>query len=217
MENNKILDWKDYCDAQFSKAVALAIAIMLLIYLVAPKTETQTKKEIISQVEIAEAPPDTRQKEETQTETEIDINIPVISEELATEDTPELAEKRALALQQFGNLQSTTSSTIQQSGEERPFDFVPWDDPPVPIGSIRPVYPEFARRAGIQGTVRLEVDVYKDGTVGNIRVVRSVQPGPGGLDEAAIEAVRKVRFQPGKSSGNPVDTTVIVPIEFKLN
>jgi len=44
-----------------------------------------------------------------------------------------------------------------------------------------------------------------------------VQPGPGGLDEAAIEAVRKVRFQPGKSSGNPVDTTVIVPIEFKLN
>jgi hypothetical protein len=138
--NNKILDWKDNCDAQFSKAVALAIAIMLLIYLVAPKTETQTKKEIISQVEIAEAPPDTRQKEETQTETEIDIDIPVISEELATEDTPELAEKRALALQQFGNLQSTTSSTIQQSGEERPFDFVPWDDPPVPIGSIRPVY-----------------------------------------------------------------------------
>ncbi|MCB5258360.1 MAG: energy transducer TonB [Candidatus Cloacimonadaceae bacterium] len=216
MENNKILDWKDYCDAQFGKAVALALAIMLLIYLIAPKTETRVKKELVTQVEIAEAPPDTRQKEETQTETEIDISVPVISEELATEDTPELAEKRALALQQFGNLQSTTSTTLQQS-DERPFDFVPWDDPPVPIGSIKPAYPEFARKAGIQGTVVLEVDVYKDGTVGNIRVIRSVQPGPGGLDEAAIEAVRKIRFQPGKSSGNPVDTTVIIPIEFKLN
>jgi len=77
----------------------------------APKTETQTKKEIISQVEIAEAPPDTRQKEETQTETEIDIDIPVISEELATEDTPELAEKRALA---FNSLEIYRAPPVPQ-------------------------------------------------------------------------------------------------------
>ena len=69
----------------------------------------------------------------------------------------------------------------------------------------------------MQGIVTLEVDVYKDGTVGNIKVVRSVQPGPGGLDEAAINAVKRVRFQPGKSSGNAVDTRVTIPVEFKLN
>ncbi len=213
----KTFDWKDVANSQFSKALALAITIMLFALLVAPKTESQRKTETVVQAEIAEAPPDTREKEETPQEQDIQIDIPVISEELATEDTPELQAERAAALQQFGDLQSTTSSSLQQGDSERPFDFVPWDDPPVPIGSIKPVYPDFARRANVQGTVVLEVDVFKDGSVGAIRVVRSVQPGPGGLDEAAINAVRAVRFQPGRSSGNPVDTTVIVPVEFKLN
>ncbi|MDD2230625.1 MAG: TonB family protein, partial [Candidatus Cloacimonetes bacterium] len=45
---------------------------------------------------------------------------------------------------------------------------MPFDDPPLPIGSINPVYPEFARKNGIQGTVVLEVEVLKDGSVRNI-------------------------------------------------
>jgi len=142
----KVYDWKDVANSQFSKALALAITIMLFALLVAPKTDTQRRRETVVQAEIAEAPPDTREKEETPQEQDIQIDIPVISEELATEDTPELQAERAAALQQFGDLQSTTSSSLQQGNDERPFDFVPWDDPPVPIGSIKPVYPDFARR-----------------------------------------------------------------------
>ncbi len=212
----KSYDWIDYANGQFSKALALAITLMLFAFLVTPKSDSQRKKENVAQAEIAEAPPDTREKEETPQNQEVQIDIPVISEELATEETPELAAERALALQQFGDLQSTTSSSLNPT-DLPPFDFVPWDDPPVPIGAIKPIYPDFARRANVQGTVVLEVDVYKDGSVGNIRVLRSVQSGSGGLDEAAIQAVRAVRFQPGKSSGNPVDTTVNIPVEFKLN
>ncbi|HNZ07515.1 MAG TPA: energy transducer TonB, partial [Candidatus Cloacimonadota bacterium] len=59
----------------------------------------------------------------------------------------------------------------------------------------------------------LNVEVFKDGSVGNITVQRSVT----GLDDAAIDAVKKIRFQPGKSSGQPVDTTVIIPVDFRLN
>ncbi len=210
-------DWKDYASGQFSKALALAITIILFAFLVTPRMDSQRQKSTVGLAEIAEAPPDTREKEETPQDQEIQIDIPVISEELATEDTPELQAERALALQQFGDLQSTTSSSLSQGDSDKPFDFVPWDDPPVPIGAIKPVYPDFARRAMVQGTVMLEVDVYKDGTVGNIKVLRSVQSGSGGLDEEAIRAVRAIRFQPGKSSGNPVDTTVIVPVEFKIN
>lgn len=212
----KTYDWIDYANGQFSKALALAITLMLFAFLVTPKSNSQRKKENVAQAEIAEAPPDTREKEETPQNQEVQIDIPVISEELATEETPELAAERALALQQFGDLQSTTSSSLNPT-DLPPFDFVPWDDPPVQIGAIKPIYPDFARRANVQGTVVLEVDVYKDGSVGNIRVLRSVQSGSGGLDEAAIQAVRAVRFQPGKSSGNPVDTTVNIPVEFKLN
>ncbi len=213
----RAFDWKDIANAQFGKALSLAIAFLLFAFVVTPKLETRVQKVRSMQAETVEAPPDTRQKEEAPKDEEIRIEIPMISEELATEDTPELREQRALALQQFGDLQSTTATSLQSSYDERPFDFVPWDDRPVPIGRIDPEYPDFARRARIQGTVVLEVDVFKDGTVGNIEVKRSVQPGPGGVDEAAINAVRKVRFQPGKSSGNPVDTRVIIPLEFKIN
>lgn len=213
----RTFDWKDHSNAQFSKALALAITLMLFAFLVTPRMESQRQKENSAMAETVEAPPDTREKEEDVQEQEIEIDIPVISEELATEDTPELAEQRAQALQIFGDLQSTTSSSLTNQGDGKPFDFVAYEDPPVPIGSIRPVYPEFARKAGVQGTVILEVDVYKDGSVGNIVVKKSVQAGPGGLDEAAVAAIRGMRFQPGRSGGNPIDTTVIVPVEFKIN
>ncbi len=214
----KTFDWKDVANAQFSKAVALAAAIVLFGILVMPRIETNKKEVQTFAAEMIDAPTDTREKEEAPKESEVSIDIPMISEELATEESPELKQQRALALQQFGDLQSTTSSSLQNSGDsEKPFDFVPWDDSPVPIGAIKPEYPDFARRARVQGTVMLEVDVYKDGTTGNIKVIKSVQPGPGGLDEAAINAVRPLRFQPGKSSGNPVDTRVIIPVEFKIN
>ncbi|MDY0381899.1 MAG: energy transducer TonB, partial [Candidatus Cloacimonadaceae bacterium] len=114
---------------------------------------------------------------------------------------------------EIGDITKTTTGSLNQV-DERPANFVPYDDPPVVIGSINPVYPEFAKRNGVQGTVVLEVEVLKDGSIRNIHVKRSV---PGGLDEAAIEAVRKVKFQPGKSSGQPVDVLLIIPVEFKLN
>jgi periplasmic protein TonB len=212
----KTYDWKDLANAQFSKALALAVTAMLFAFLITPSGESRASKDSVSQATMAEAPPDTRQKEDTPQDQEIQINIPVISEELATEDTPELQAERALALQQFGDLQSTTSSSLNSGGDERPFDFVPYDEPPVVIGRINPSYPDFARRAGIQGTVMLAVNVYKDGSIGEINVLKSVQAGPGGLDEAAIAAIRSVRFQPGMSSGNPVDTTVNIPVEFRL-
>jgi len=122
------------------------------------------------------------------------------------------------------DIEALQNALIQLSGEtlvsdNRPseHEFIPYDDPPVIVGTLTPIYPEFARKAGIQGTVVLEVEVYKDGTVGEIRVKRSVQSGPGSLDEEAIAAIRRVKFQPGIAGGKPVDTLVIIPIEFKLH
>lgn len=116
-------------------------------------------------------------------------------------------QARALLLEHFD---------VQLSEESSEVSFVPYDDPPVLIGTIRPEYPAAARRGGIQGTVILEVEILKDGNIREVRVKRSVQAGVGGLDEAAIAAVRRVRFQPGKASGRPVDCIVIIPVAFTL-
>ena len=117
------------------------------------------------------------------------------------------------ALQEIGNNPTTTSNPSLSDEETQPH-FVPFDEEPVPLQSISPLYPEFALRNKIQGTVILEVEVLKDGSVRDVRVKRSTAHS---LDQAAIDAVKKVKFKPGRSGGKPVDVLLVVPVEFKLN
>jgi TonB family protein len=86
-------------------------------------------------------------------------------------------------------------------------------DPPTLVKEVRPIYTDEARRQRIQGDVILEIVVRSDGSVGNIRVRRSLG---GGLDQRAIEAVRQWRFNPARRHGTPVDVAVEVAVEFKL-
>jgi protein TonB len=116
----------------------------------------------------------------------------------------------------FG-INGKSNETFSTPEENKPFDFISYEDPPESINPFPPQYPDFAIRTGVEGTVILEVNVYKDSTVGNIRVLKSLMAGPGGLDEAAIAAVKQWRFQPGKYGGKPIDTRVVIPIEFSLN
>ena len=86
-------------------------------------------------------------------------------------------------------------------------------DPPTLVREVRPIYTDDARRQRIQGDVILEIVVRSDGSVGSIKVRRSLG---GGLDQRAIEAVRQWRFNPARRHGTPVDVAVEVAVEFKL-
>ncbi len=46
---------------------------------------------------------------------------------------------------------------------------------------------------------------------------KSVLPGPGGLDEAAIEYVRKLQFEPAMTNGEPIAVWVTFPVNFYLH
>ncbi|MDD2228018.1 MAG: energy transducer TonB [Candidatus Cloacimonetes bacterium] len=204
-------DWKDIANAQFGKALALSLTLLIFVMMVSPKIEVRKQVFKAEQMELVDIPMEERERiEPPQTEVSIDVSFE-ISDDLGTQEVDMKAYEDAMS--QIGNIYSTnaTSSTVQ---DDRPVNFVAYDDPPVVIGTIAPEYPDFARRAKQQGTVVLEVEVLKDGSVRHISVKRSV---PGGLDEAAIAAVRKVKFQPGRSSGQPVDCLVIIPVEFKIN
>ena len=80
---------------------------------------------------------------------------------------------------------------------------------------VRPVYPESARRAGIQGTTLLRIHIERDGRVGDVRVQRSA--GHQALDEAAADAVRRWRFEPALNSAGPVSMWALVPVEFRIS
>ena len=86
---------------------------------------------------------------------------------------------------------------------------------PRPVVSPPPQYPRAALRSASSGTVHLRVDVAANGSVANVAVARG--SGSRELDRAAVNAVRRWRFEPARRNGEPVMATVDVPMEFKLD
>ncbi len=91
-------------------------------------------------------------------------------------------------------------------------EFVYYEDEPVPVTHPDPIYPAFAREAQISGKVVLHVLVGKDGRVHDVKVIRSVT----GLNEAAMDAIKKWVFKPALSNNKPVAVWVEVPMDFRL-
>ncbi len=92
--------------------------------------------------------------------------------------------------------------------------FIPYDDPPKPLTPIRPKYPEIAQEAGIEGTVIVQVFIDKKGRVKETMILKGI-PNTG-LDEAAIEAIRKTRFKPAKQRERAVGVWISIPVNFRL-
>lgn len=88
-------------------------------------------------------------------------------------------------------------------------------DSPIPISQPKPQYTSQAMRAKVQGTVLLECIVLPDGTVGEVRVLRSLDP-TFGLDQEAIKAARSWRFKPGMRRGEAVAVLVTIEMAFTL-
>jgi protein TonB len=86
-----------------------------------------------------------------------------------------------------------------------------------PLGGyqVKPRYPESARRAGFQGVTRLRVHVLESGRVGEVMIDQSA--GFRDLDVAAMDAVKKWRFEPARRGKEPVSVWVMLPVKFELN
>jgi protein TonB len=79
---------------------------------------------------------------------------------------------------------------------------------------VDPTYPPASRRAGEQGTVRLKVLVGTNGRASNVEVSQS--SGFPRLDQAAVEAVRKWRFEAATDGTNKIQAYTQVAVTFKL-
>jgi TonB family protein len=86
--------------------------------------------------------------------------------------------------------------------------------PPRVVKELPPLYTESAFDRGVEGRVVLKVIVRKDGTVGPIRVDKSLE---GDLDDAAVEAVRTWRFDPATVGGEPINVLANVEIDFIIH
>ncbi len=112
------------------------------------------------------------------------------------------------------------------------YAFFAVDKKPQMLKKARPVYPEKARRAGIEGLVIITVTIDKNGKVieavpfkkpipvidskGKVKEMRVWQGFPE-LEPAAIEAAKKCLFKPAEKNGHPVKVKMNIPFRFRLN
>jgi TonB family protein len=99
------------------------------------------------------------------------------------------------------------------AGAYRPGDGI---TDPVLIHEVRPDYPGAAMARKLAGSVFVEAIVKADGTIGEVRVDKSLD-SQYGVDAAALAAVRKWRFEPAKLNTVPVAIVISAEVEFVLH
>lgn len=101
---------------------------------------------------------------------------------------------------------------------EEPAFFVAVEEPPQPVGGLaniqkKIVYPEIAKRLGIEGKVLIQAIIDENGNVAKAKVIKGIGSG---CDEVALDAVKSSKFTPGKQRGKNVRVQITIPIVFKL-
>ena len=133
-------------------------------------------------------------------------SIPIESED------EDLADDLTIEETDLDNFDAWDAPPPPPSGPQ--FKFIPYDDPPRPITPIKPVYPDIAQEAGIEGQVLVQCFIDEKGKVKETIVVKGI-PNTG-LNESAVAALRKTRFRPAKQRERPVGVWITIPINFKL-
>ena len=133
-------------------------------------------------------------------------SIPIESED------EDLADDLTIEETDLDNFDAWDAPPPPPSGPQ--FKFIPYDDPPRPVTPIKPVYPDIAQEAGIEGQVLVQCFIDEKGRVKETIVVKGI-PNTG-LNESAVQALRKTRFRPAKQRERPVGVWITIPINFKL-
>ena len=107
---------------------------------------------------------------------------------------------------------ASTLEGAQPENKNTVFPYYKVEEKPVMKKQTRPIYPEFAAKAGIQGQVMIKVTINEKGKVIDARILKSVPA----LDAAALKAVQTWTFKPGKKDGKAVSVNMVVPVQFSL-
>ena len=133
-------------------------------------------------------------------------SIPVESED------DDLADDLTIEETDLDNFDAWDAPPPPPSGPQ--VKFIPYDKAPVPLMPIKPVYPDIAQEAGIEGQVIIQCFIDDKGRVKETIILKGI-PNTG-LNESAVEALRKTRFRPAKQRETKVGVWITIPINFTL-
>jgi TonB family protein len=110
------------------------------------------------------------------------------------------------------NLNSAGGSWVIRFAEKAQNDVASDLTAPQATRKVDPGYPTELMRENVQGTVILYAVIHRDGTVGNVRILSSVDER---LDQFALAAMSRWQFRPATRNGNAVDLDAVVTIPFR--
>ena len=183
----------------------VGIGLVILNFLLFPRFGNDIEFENVEQVIIENIDiPQTQQIDNTPPPARPSIPVP--------SDDEDIAEDLTLDELDFDDFSNLDAPPPPPSGPK--VVFIPYDDPPVAMSPIRPIYPEIAQEAGIEGVVIVQAFIDEKGRVKETLILKGV-PNTG-LDEAAMEAIKKTRFKPAKQRERSVGVWISIPVNFRL-
>jgi TonB family protein len=113
-----------------------------------------------------------------------------------------------------GELNDSEPGTASNLGDTAPLEKIGHGvSAPVPLSTPQAKYSREARKKKIQGPCLVKIIVDAQGLPQNPKVVRSIGYG---LDEAALDAIKKYRFKPAMKDGHPVAVEMAIEVNFRL-
>jgi TonB family protein len=209
--NRRTNDWKEIADSFYEKSFTLAILFLLFSFLAFPKLMEvkpyHKEVKIIEYIDIEEVPPKPVEPPEDFVRPQINIAI---------DDEITLDDKEVKIIDSItSTLLPDWDEPVAPQNQQKEYNV--YQEAPVVIKHISPVYPKWAKLSDIEGKITLEVEVLQNGKVGEINVLKSIMESPNAFDTAAVNAVKKWEFQPAKSNGKPVHCWIVFDIDFKLD
>ncbi len=192
-------DLRRFSEITYQKSVLLAVLLTTLLFMVVKgQSGGGYESEAIEKIVTFDIPPEIQQQQQIKAPPRPSIPIETESDEVPEDVT--IAE--------------TVIDTVWTPPPEpdEPVYFVAYDVRPTVKKEVKPKYPSLARRAGIEGTVRLLVGIDEQGKVIEAKVIGSVP----GLDAAALECIKQWQFHPAMQRDRPVRVQIAVPVNFKL-
>ncbi len=206
-EANLKLKYKKVLEVGFLIALVGMLVTFQLLRVIELEARGSETKEI--KIEVEEIPP-TEQIKRPPPPPKPSIPIPSESEDIPEDLTIEATEL---------DLSDIPPPPPPPEEDDGMNIFVAYDEPPSPIGGFGAIqrslkYPEIARKAGIEGRVIVQVLVSEKGQVIDTRVIKSL--GHSGCDDAAVHAIRSVKWKPALQRDKPVKVWVAIPVIFRL-
>ena len=183
----------------------IGVGLVIMNFLIFPRFHNTMEFESVDQIIIENIDiPQTQQIDNTPPPARPSIPVPSDDEDIADDLTSD-----ELDFDDFSNMDAPPPPP---SGPK--VAFIPYDLAPRAKTAIKPIYPEIAQEAGIEGVVVVQAFIDERGRVKETLILKGV-PNTG-LDEAAMDAIRRTKFHPAEQRERPVAVWISIPVNFRL-